>query len=212
MLANGELQNLPAAISRVSHDMSSSYEQEDSDTTLIIREQRGDKLAQEAIVEAYAPMVFRLIGRFFRNREDVEDLAQDVFVKALKHIHRLEPERNVKGWLVRITINTFYDQLRKNQRRKTAMETYRPDTYTARFRSEPSPEFDDVVQSAFASLNEKFRIPLVLREIEGMTIDEIAESMGLTRTNVKVRLFRARLKLKRLIGTLVHSHKSASLP
>src|SRR5216117_4463380 len=96
------------------------------DLELIVRAQAGNREAQESLVKAFSPMVFRLISRFFRSREDVEDLAQDVFLKVFTRIDQVRPEENFSGWLARVTVNTCYDELRKTRRRKTAMETFGP--------------------------------------------------------------------------------------
>src|SRR5919206_1187720 len=96
------------------------------DRELILRAQEGDRSAHEAIVNQYSTMVFRLISRFFRSREDVEDIAQDVFLKVFARIDQVRPDENFPGWLARVTVNTCYDELRKHMRRKVAMETYGP--------------------------------------------------------------------------------------
>src|SRR5215469_817785 len=87
------------------------------DRELIVRAQNGDVSAQEAIVKHFSAMVFRLISRFFRSREDVEDLAQDVFLKVFARIDQVRPDENFTGWLARVTVNTWYDELRKTRRR-----------------------------------------------------------------------------------------------
>jgi RNA polymerase sigma factor (sigma-70 family) len=170
------------------------------DRELIVRAQSGDATAQEAIVKQFSGMVFRLISRFFRSREDVEDLAQDVFLKLFTRIDQVRPDENFSGWLARVTVNTCYDELRKTRRRKTAMETYGPQPF-----SEPSVapvEADNFGKArvALQNLDPKLRIPLILKEVEELSIEEIARTMGLTQTNVKVRLFRARKKLAAILG------------
>ena len=138
-------------------------------------------------------MVFRLVSRFFHHREDVEDLAQDVFIKVLLCIHHVRPEENFQGWLARIAVNTCYDKLRRDRKRRIALETYHPEmSYTPR----PEYTFTGPAQRAVAALDEKLRIPLILKEIEEMSVEEVARIMGLTQTAVKVRLFRARNKLR----------------
>src|SRR2546423_4645937 len=112
----------------------------DFDRELVVRAKTGDRSACEAIVEQFSPMVFRLISRFFRSREDVEDLAQDVFLKVFTRIDQVRPEENFSGWLARVTVNTCYDELRKTRRRKTAMETYGPHALSEPMVSQPEPE------------------------------------------------------------------------
>ena len=170
------------------------------DRELIVRAQSGDSAAQEAIVKQFSGMVFRLISRFFRSREDVEDLAQDVFLKLFTRIDQVRPDENFSGWLARVTVNTCYDELRKTRRRKTAMETYGPQPF-----SEPSvapieANVHGKALMAVQNLDPKLRIPLILKEVEELSVEEIARTMGLTQTNVKVRLFRARKKLATMIS------------
>jgi RNA polymerase sigma-70 factor (ECF subfamily) len=171
------------------------------DRDLLVRARKADGSAQEAIVKQFSPMVFRLISRFFRTREDVEDIAQDVFLKLFARIEQVRPDENFPGWLARVTVNTCYDELRKARRRKAAMETYGPQD------AEPSvqqPETDSYGKARLAlqELDPKLRIPLVLKEVEEMSVEEIARTMGITQTNVKVRLFRARKKLAIILGGL----------
>lgn len=170
------------------------------DRELIVRAQAGDRSAFEAIVNQFAPMVFRLISRFFRSREDVEDLAQDVFLKLFARIDQVRPDENFPGWLARVTVNTCYDELRKTRRRKMAMETYGSEITTERSVTMPEPETLGKARLALQGLDPKLRIPLVLKEVEEMSVEEIARTMGLTQTNVKVRLFRARKKLASILG------------
>src|SRR5438046_10343637 len=96
------------------------------DRELIVRAQSGDRSAHEAIVNQFSSMVFRLISRFFRSREDVEDIAQDVFLKMFSRIDQIRPDENFPGWLARVTVNTCYDESRQTRRRRAAKETYRP--------------------------------------------------------------------------------------
>lgn len=170
------------------------------DRELIVRAQSGDRSAHEAIVKQFAPMVFRLISRFFRKREDVEDFAQDVFLKLFARIDQVRPDENFPGWLARVTVNTCYDELRKTRRRKTAMETFGPELTAERSVTTPEPETFGKARLALQGLDPKLRIPLVLKEVEEMSVQEIARTMGLTQANVKVRLFRARKKLAGILG------------
>ena len=170
------------------------------DRDLLARAQRGEIQAQEAIVTQFSPMVFRLISRFFRHREDVEDIAQDVFLKFFGRIDQVQPDENFPGWLAKVTVNTCYDELRKSRRRKSALETFGPHKGV-----EPSvlqPEMDSYgkARHAVESLYPKLKIPLLLKEVEEMSVEEISKAMGITQTNVKVRLFRARRKLAEVLG------------
>ncbi len=170
------------------------------DRELIVRAKAGDRSAHEAIVNQFAPMVFRLVSRFFRAREDVEDLAQDIFLKLFARIEQVRPDENFPGWLARVAVNTGYDELRKNRRRKVALETYGPELAAEKTVAPAEPDSMGRARLALERLDPKLRIPLVLKEVEEMSVEEIARTMGLTQTNVKVRLFRARKKLAVLLG------------
>jgi len=171
---------------------------------LVVRAQAGEAAAQEEIVRQYSTMVFRLVSRFFRHREDVEDLAQDVFFKVFTRIDQVRPEENFPGWLRRVTINTCYDELRKTRRRSAAYEIYGPQQEAESVAPEVAPELDGfgAARSALETLDPKLKIPLILKEVEELSVAEIAKSMGITQTNVKVRLFRARKKLAAILGKL----------
>jgi RNA polymerase sigma factor (sigma-70 family) len=165
---------------------------------LVIRAQAGEGAAQEELVRQFSPMVFRLVSRFFRHREDVEDLAQDVFFKVFTRISQVRPDENFPGWLRRVTINTCYDELRRTRRRNTAFEIYGPQqenepVAAAEVPVEPG-DFG-IARVALDALDPKLKIPLILKEVEELSVAEIAQSLGITQTNVKVRLFRARKKL-----------------
>ena len=176
------------------------------DRELIVRAQAGDAEAQESLVRNFSPMVFRLISRFFRNREDVEDLAQDIFVKVFGRIDQVRPDENFPGWLQRVAINTCYDELRKTRRRRLALETFGPLEVAEPVVVPREPEDYGRVRKALEALDAKLRVPLILKEVEEMSVEEIAKTMGISQTNVKVRLFRARKKLAAVLGSSHRSH------
>jgi RNA polymerase sigma-70 factor (ECF subfamily) len=177
-----------------------TYSAMDFDRELIVRAQAGDRAAHEAIVNQFSSMVFRLVSRFFRSREDVEDIAQDVFLKLFARMDQVRPDENFPGWLARVTVNTCYDELRKARRRKAAIETYGPELTREQRVAPTEPDSFGRARLAVQRLDPKLRLPLVLKEVDGMSVEEIARTMGLTQTNVKVRLFRARKKLQGMLG------------
>jgi RNA polymerase sigma factor (sigma-70 family) len=171
------------------------------DRELVVRAKRGESAAQEELVSQLAPMVFRLGSRFFRSREDVEDVAQEAFSRFFLKIEQIRPDDNVAGWVSRVTVNVCYDRLRKLQRERSAMEVFKAEPAPAN-----RPEFDayEDVRAAIDNLDAKLRIPLLLKEVEELSVKEISEIMGLSQSNVKIRLFRAR---KKLAVALEHRHK-----
>jgi len=167
------------------------------DRGLIVRSQRGESDAQEALVSQLAPMVFRLVSRFFRTREDVEDLAQEAFARFFLKIDQIRPDDNVAGWVSRVTINICYDRLRRLQRERVGMEGYGAEP------TRPNrPEFDayEHVRAVVENLDAKLRMPLLLKEVGELSVKEISEIMGISQSNVKIRLYRARKKLAAVLG------------
>src|SRR4030095_11788025 len=148
------------------------------DRELIVRAQAGERSAHEAIVNQFSAMVFRLISRFFRMREDVEDIAQDVFLKVFARIHQVHPDENFPGWLARVTVNTCYDELRKTRRRKEALETYGPELVAEQTVAPREPDSLGKARLALQRLDPKLRIPLVLKEVGEMWGRKIANNMG----------------------------------
>src|SRR2546422_7913453 len=94
------------------------------DRELIVRAQAGDRSAYETIVNQFSAMVFRLISRFFRSREDVEDLAQDVFLKVFARIDQIRPDENFPGWLSRVTVNTRSEERRVGKECRSRWSPY----------------------------------------------------------------------------------------
>ncbi len=168
------------------------------DRELVVRAKRGESAAEEELVASLAPMVFRLASRFFRSREEVEDLAQDVFARFFAKIDQIRPDDNVAGWVSRVTVNVCYDRLRKLRRQKAAFENLRAQP------TRPNrPEIDDYewVRAGVDKLEAKLKIPLLLKEVEELSIKEISEIMAISPSNVKIRLYRARKKLAVMLGS-----------
>ena len=167
------------------------------DRDLVVRAKRGETEAQEELVAQLAPMVFRLASRFFRSREDVEDLSQEAFIRFFDKIDRVRPDDNVAGWVSRVTINVCYDRLRKLRRERLAFEEYRVQPAAP---NAPATDDYDWVWAAVNTLDAKLRIPLLLKEVEELSIKEISDIMGLSISNVKIRLYRTRKKLAVMLG------------
>ena len=166
------------------------------DPELVVRAQSHDREAQEELVSRLAPLVFRLVGRFFWSRDDVEDLAQDSFVRFFSKIDQVRPGDNVAGWVSRVTVNVCYDRLRKIRRERLALDDFRYQPRTRPVDADP----DGRLAGALARLDANLKVPLMLKEIEGHSVREISEMMGITQSNVKIRLYRARKKMSAMLG------------
>jgi RNA polymerase sigma-70 factor, ECF subfamily len=173
---------------------------------LIRRAQKGDKVAFEVLVQRHQHRVFAVARGILKRQEDVEDIAQQVFVKAYFSLKRFDQRAAFSTWLYKITVNECWDLLRKRKAR--------PLIYEADFSEEQSRQFSATEQEAdsgpdtsermamrqrldnmLAQLDERDRAMLVLKEVEGFSVEEIAETLSLNANTVKVRLFRARRRI-----------------
>ncbi|RMF22700.1 MAG: sigma-70 family RNA polymerase sigma factor [Cyanobacteria bacterium J083] len=198
----------------VSLDKISNYD-------LIVRCQAGrqpDKAAFSELLRRYQSHVEKLLYHLAPDWQDRADLVQEVWIRVYRNIKRLKEPVKFKGWLSRITTNLFYDELRKRKRVRSPLSLDAPrrtdnDQMSWEIASDyPSPnddlstqEFYEHLRVAINNLPESFRITIVLREIEGMAYEEIAEITGVTLGTVKSRIARARAKLQHLLqGYLEH--------
>src|SRR5579863_4844513 len=178
----------------------------EDDRELVRRAQKEDKQAFEELVKRHQSRVFAVAGGILRNREDVEDIAQQVFVKAYFSLKRFDQRAAFSTWLYKITVNECWDLLRK---RKARPLVYESDFSEEQSRQYAAPDREvaqgpdtsdrmamrERLESMLGLLEKRDRAMLVLKEVEGFSVEEIAESMGLNANTVKVRLFRARRRI-----------------
>ena len=179
---------------------------QEADRELVRRAQQGDKEAFEVLVRKHQGRVFAVAGGILRTREDVEDIAQQVFLKAYFSIRRFDQRAAFSTWLYKITVNECWDLLRKRKVRPLVYESDLSEEQAHKYQSrEEGGEYGlnvserlearEQVQQWLDCLDEKDRTMLVLKEVQGFTVEEIAELMGLNGNTVKVRLFRARQRV-----------------
>ena len=154
----------------------------------------------EEVVTEHSARVYRLAYRLTGNVHDAEDLTQDVFVRVFRSLHTYRPG-TFEGWLHRITTNVFLDKMRRRQRiRIDALS----EEAAARIPSRSvSPDqlyadthFDDDIQKALAALSPDFRAAVVLCDFEGLTYEEVAETLGIKLGTVRSRIHRGRAQLR----------------
>jgi len=176
------------------------------DRELVRRAQHGDKEAFEQLVQRHHGRVFAVAGGILKNREDVEDISQQVFLKAYFSLKRFDQRAAFSTWLYKITVNECWDLLRKKKVRPLMYESelseQQAQTYMAtEQKGENAPDVSDELEIRqqldhwLNCLEERDRTLLVLKEVQGFTVEEIAEIMGINGNTVKVRLFRARQKI-----------------
>ena len=183
-----------------------------SNYDLIVRCQEGsqpDRVAFAELLRRYESHVNRLFYHLAPDWQERADLAQEVWIRVYRNIKRLQEPAKFRGWLSRIATNLFYDELRKRKRVAQPISLDAPVRTTDGEMSwelpsnMPSPddnlttrEFYDLLKKAIAELPETFRTTIVLREIQGLPYEEIAEITGVSLGTVKSRIARARLKLQ----------------
>ncbi len=187
-----------------------------SDQLLVERVQQGDKAAFDLLVGKYQHKIVKLVGRYVRDQDEAQDVAQDAFIKAYRALPGFRGDSAFYTWLYRIAINTAKNQLASNKRRAEDfdLDLQDPDQYEiqGRLRDGDTPEglvlseeIRETVNQAIEALPEDLRTAIVLREIEGMSYEEIAGAMECPVGTVRSRIFRAReaidKRLKPLLDT-----------
>jgi RNA polymerase sigma-70 factor (ECF subfamily) len=189
------------------------------DLDLLRRARDGQWEAFDVLLSRYQPRVFGLTWRILQQREDAEDATQQTFIAVMENLDRFREEASVATWILRIATNQALTVLRKRRGSNTISlwSDTNPDAEKA---SLPHPEFisqwqDDpadlaqraetreLLGEALAELDEKYRVVFLLRDVEGFSTQEAAEMLGISISNAKIRLLRARLQLReRLTRTL----------
>ncbi|TAM85262.1 MAG: RNA polymerase sigma factor RpoE [Candidimonas sp.] len=174
------------------------------DSELVARVQRGDKRAFDLLVLKYQRKIMRLLSRMVRDPSEVEDVAQEAFIKAYRALPQFRGESAFYTWLYRIAINTARNWQVASGRRPstpTAIENEDGETFSQidNLTDISTPEsvlasrqVVETVNAAIDALPEDLRTAIALREIEGLSYEEIAESMGCPIGTVRSRIFRAR--------------------
>jgi len=176
------------------------------DRELVRRAQAEDQAAFEELVRRHQHRVVAVAGGILRQREDVEDIAQQVFVKAYFSLKRFDQRAAFSTWLYKITVNECWDLLRKRKVRPLVYESDLSEDQARQFgapeeRSAPTPDISDrlearqKVERLLECLDERDKMMLILKEVEGFAVEEIAEILDLNANTVKVRLFRARRRI-----------------
>ena len=173
---------------------------------LVRRAQSGDETAFREIVEKYQSKVFSIIHGIVRQRNDVEDIAQQVFTKVYFSIRNFDFRSSLITWIYKITVNECFDYLRKKKVRKLVYESDLSEDEVRRVENtEPpvdrQPRADstlarrDYLLKLMMRVSEEERTLLMLKEVEGYSVEELAEKMSMNENTIKVKLFRARQKL-----------------
>jgi RNA polymerase sigma-70 factor, ECF subfamily len=180
----------------------------------------GDEQAFEQIVRLHSPRIFRIVSRFFRNRNMVEELAQEVFLKAYTQLGSYEGRGSFEGWLSRIATNICLNALRSAKRRPessvtdlTEAETRWMDeslgnmAYEQHQSAEGKMVAADLADKLLQTLSPDDRLVVTLFEAEDLSIKELAEMTGWSESKVKVQLFRARERMRKAVEDLLPKNR-----
>jgi RNA polymerase sigma-70 factor (ECF subfamily) len=176
------------------------------EAALVRRIQAEDELAFREIVERYQAKVFSIIYGILRNRNDAEDIAQQVFAKIYFSIKNFDFRSSLLTWIYKITVNECYDYLRKKRVRKLVYESdFSTDESLRMENTEPAtdvaPAVDerlaqhDLILKLLSKISKEDRTLILLKEVEGHSVEELSQMTGMNENTIKVKLFRARQKL-----------------
>jgi RNA polymerase sigma-70 factor, ECF subfamily len=177
---------------------------------LIEKARSGDEAAFNELVTAYRRRVLGIVARLIGSSEDVEDVAQDVFLRMFFSLNQLSNPAMFDAWLYRLTVNAAYDFLRRKRRRKEARMSDLSEaqmvlvdadaSMLSRREEERRNAVTEEMNSLLSEISEDDRILLLLKEVEGLSIKELEEVYGARENALKVRLFRARQKVLKVFA------------
>jgi RNA polymerase sigma-70 factor (ECF subfamily) len=182
-----------------------------SDEGLVEGLLRGESAAVEALVDRYGAWIHRVAGRLLNDPRDAEEVTQDVLVTVVRKIGTFKREAAFSSWLYRIAANAAYERLRsRRSRAEVSLEPLLPVfdeegrhvhpvvDWSARLEDPAvTGEVKAALERAVSRLPQEYRLVVILRDVEGLTNDEVAEALGLSVAAVKSRLHRARLFLRK---------------
>jgi RNA polymerase sigma-70 factor (ECF subfamily) len=186
------------------------------EAALVRRVQARDEFAFREIVDRYQSKVFSIIYGILRNRNDAEDIAQQVFSKIYFSIGNFDFRSSLLTWIYKITVNECYDYLRKKKVRKLVYESDFSEDDANRMEAsepavDPNPAVDatlaqrDLLTKLLSKVSEEDRNLILLKEVEGHSVEELSAMTGMNENTIKVKLFRTRQKLLKAAQRLQRS-------
>ncbi len=192
-----------ADIALVMDQSSQSSRQKTQLDIIIERARSGDAVAFDQIMIAHQQRVMATAWRMLGNREDARDAAQEVFLRLYKHLHKYDAQQEFSGWLYRIIINVCRDAARKRKNYHSSFEAeieagHLPELISHDNSEDAAIKVEQqaIVIKALSTLTEKERAVIVLRDLEGLTTEEVAQILGSSPTTVRSQISTARTKIK----------------
>jgi RNA polymerase sigma-70 factor (ECF subfamily) len=184
--------------------------QSTDDFQLVEAFRRGDEKAFEELVRRYQRQVANIIYLTLGNRDEIEDLTQEVFIRVYKSLARFEHDASVYSWIYRITVNLCIDEIRRKKIKRTLSLQWFTDyklEQERKFKEKTTPadnvlseERRQMVREALLKLSPLHRTVIVLREYEDLSYEDIAKTLNISTQAVKSRIFRAREELRKMLG------------
>jgi RNA polymerase sigma-70 factor (ECF subfamily) len=184
---------------------------ERTDAELIGAVLKGDAASFEPLVQKYSPRIFATARRYARRESEIEDIAQDIWLKAFERLESFRGEAPFEHWLMRLAVRTCYDSLRAHQRNRetTFTELSEPEEdWLDRFVSQPDAASENaeaarqLIARVLEQLSPAARLVITLQEIEQRSVKEVAELTGWSVPLVKVRAFRARAEMRKVLSRI----------
>lgn len=181
-----------------------------SDVELVEAVLSGERRQFGLLVERYQRDIYNLAYRSTHNRQDAEDITQETFLKAFRGLASYDKTRSLRNWLYAIAANVCRDWARRRGSRPESVPLLESDAATSLAAGSPQPqdvvaerEMHEAIQAAIMELQPDYRLPVVLFYMRGVPQAEIADIMGLPLSVVKNRLFRARRRLRAVLGDVL---------
>ncbi len=184
---------------------------EPSDAELVAAALKGDVASFEALVRKYSPRLFATARRYARRESEVADIVQEIWLKVWQRLGSYRGDAPFEHWIMRLSVRTCYDFLRAYQRKREIFFSELSDSETdwlERFAAQPESAREDVlaarqlVERVLARLSPSSRLVITLLEIEDRPVKEIARLTGWSVPLVKVRAFRARAEMRKILARL----------
>ena len=170
-----------------------------NDTQLIGRILDGDTSGYAVMVDRYKDLAFTIAFRILGKREDAEEVVQDAFVKAFQNLSSFRQKAKFSTWLYRIIYNTAISKHRQKKPGWQPIEEIAVPDNTAEFMAEEEEDRHKILETAMQQLPEEDRILLTLYYVDESSVDDLHTILGISKANVKIKLFRARKRLQELV-------------
>lgn len=168
----------------------------------------GEPLVYEALMVEHFNFIFRLTNSFLQDESEADDAAQETFIRATTHLADYQVGTSIKSWLAKIAINICRDKLRRMKTRKRLLDVLKIISWQSA-QASPTPEEtvirnerEQTIRNGIEALDEKHRLPVLLRYVQGMSVSEIAEVLEVNEGTVHSRLHYAHLKLRERLQKL----------